>query len=688
MDLYKLFDAQSICVVGASAREGSFGGTVLKNLVDYGYPGQLMGVHPKNSEAFGVPCYPSLTDIRQVPDTIALAVANHHLLGYLEEAGELGVGAAVVFGDPTVGAGRDPELEGQIAQVAKDYNMAVLGANGMGYYALPNGIVISGYPVDPQKKSGSVALITHSGTIFDSMTQNNRDVDFNYVISAGNETCLTAADYLNFVLDDPSTKAVAMYLETVRDPVLFLAALQKSVEKKIPIIALKTGLSERGQLMAQAHTGALAGGAEAYAALFEKYGVRQCFTLDEMMDTVELFSMIQRLPTPNVSALMESGGERSMLVDIATDVGVELTTFNEQTNQKLASILEDGVEPDNPLDAFGSGHNVQDTYRDCLLAMDADPETGLLCLAVDLARDSYLSHDYVNGAMEALPNITKPFAGLVNLTAGAHDGLMAQLRANGIPVLMGTETGMKAIRHLAEFTAFASVDHSFKPADHGDRTVVQLGDKPLGEFAAKQLLAGYGLPVPPEKVVSSAVEAETFAHTIGYPVVMKTAADGLLHKSEADGIRLNLKDAEAVRAAYADISGRLGPKALIQPMADLSGGVEMLLGMNNDPQFGPMLVIGLGGIFVEIFKDAVTVMPPLTRDKAAEALHKLKGFPLLDGARGREKMNVDGLIDTILAFDAFVADYGRQLAEIDINPLLVTAEGCQVLDALMIPKAD
>ncbi|MEM9776737.1 MAG: CoA-binding protein, partial [Chloroflexota bacterium] len=422
MDLNKLFDAQSICVVGASAREGSFGGTVLKNLVDFGYPGQLMGVHPKNTEAFGVPCYPSLTDIRQVPDCIALAVANHHLLGYLEEAGELGVGAAVVFGDPTVGAGRDPELEGQIAQVAEDYEMAVLGANGMGYYALPNGIVISGYPVDPQKPTGSVALITHSGTVFDSMTQNNRDVYFNYVISAGNETCLTAADYLNYVLDDPSTKAVAMYLETVRNPQLFLAALEKSVAKKIPIIALKTGLSERGQLMAQAHTGALAGGAEAYAALFEKYGVRQCFTLDEMMDTVELFSKIQRLPSPNVTALMESGGERSMLVDIATNVGVELTELSTDTNRKLVTILEDGVEPDNPLDAFGSGHNVQDTYRDCLLAMDGDPNTGLLCLAVDLARDSYLSHDYVNGAMEALPNLSKPFAGLVNLTAGAHDG--------------------------------------------------------------------------------------------------------------------------------------------------------------------------------------------------------------------------------------------------------------------------
>ncbi|MEM7335132.1 MAG: CoA-binding protein, partial [Chloroflexota bacterium] len=283
MNLSPLFQAKSIAVVGASNKPNSFGGQVVKNLVEYGFEGQIIGVHPRETAVYNQPCYPSLTAIPEPPHCIALAIANHHLIRTLTEAGELGIKAAVVFGDPTVGAGRAPELEGEINELAHRYGIAVVGANGMGYYALPHKIVVSGYPVDPNMPSGNVALITHSGTVFDSMTQNNRDVFFNYVVSGGNETVLTAADYLSYVLEDPTTKAVAMYLETVRNPEKFVAALETAVTQQIPIIALKTGLSERGQAMTQAHTGALAGGAEAYAALFEKYGVRQVFTLDEMM---------------------------------------------------------------------------------------------------------------------------------------------------------------------------------------------------------------------------------------------------------------------------------------------------------------------------------------------------------------------------------------------------------------------
>ena len=584
-----------------------------------------------------------------------------------------------------------PELEGQINELAQKYGIAICGANAMGYYSLPHKLVISGYPVDPAMPTGSVALITHSGTIFDSMTQNNRDVYFNYVVSAGNETTLTAADYLSYVLDDPTTKAVAMYLETVRDPAGFVEALERAVAKKIPIIALKTGLSERGQEMTQAHTGALAGGAETYAALFAKYGVRQVFTLDEMMDTVELFSQIQTLPTPNISALMESGGERSMLVDIATAVGVPTAQFNEATNGRLAAIIEEGVHPDNPLDAFGTGHNVMATYRDCLLAMHDDPETGLLLLAVDMARDSYLSRDYTAAALEALPQITKPFAALVNLTAGANTELIAQLRQNGVPVLMGTDSGLKAIRHLAEYSAFKRQRASL-PTFVGSptaETLVELHQQlskataALDENASKKILAAYGLPVTREQLVHSADEAVTFAQSIGYPVVAKTAVAEILHKSEAGGIHLNLADEAAVRAAYADLAARLGTAVLIQEM--VTDGVEMILGMKNDPQFGPLLVVGMGGIFVEIYKDVTTVLPPLSRAQAAELPLKLQGASLLTGARGRAPVDLDALTDTILRFSTFIWELGDLLSEVDLNPIKVSATGVTIVDALLIP---
>lgn len=699
MNLDKLFQAQSIAVVGASNKPGSFGGQVIKNLVDYGYEGRIYGVHPRETAVYDQLCYSSLSDIPQPPDCVALAIANHHLLRTLTEAGELGVKAAVVFGDPTVGAGRAPELEGQINALAQQYGIAICGANAMGYYALPHKLVISGYPVDPEKPVGNVALITHSGTVFDSMTQNNRDVNFNYVVSGGNETVLTAADYLSYMLEDPTTKAVALYLETVRDPEKFVVGLKTAVSRQIPIIALKTGLSKRGQAMTQAHTGALAGGAETYAALFAKYGVRQVFTLDEMMDTVELFSQIQTLPTPNISALMESGGERSLFVDIATDVGAELTVFEPATNERLGTIVEEGVEPDNPLDAFGTGAAVVETYRDCLLAMHDDPNTGLLLLAVDMARDSYLSHDYTEAALAALLQITKPFATLVNLTAGANDALIAQLRANGVPVLMGTDTGLKAIRHLAEFSAFKQqtavssdnipIDPStlfgkdIAPASAAFRQQLAQATGPLNEFVSKQMLASYGLPITQEAIVHSAEQAVAIAEGIGFPVVAKTAVSDILHKSEANGIHLNLADSDAVRAAYDDLSSRLGTAVLIQEM--VSDGVEMILGMKNDPQFGPLLVVGMGGIFVEIYKDVVTALPPLTHDEAVALPMQLVGKSLLLGARGRPPVDLDALTNTILRFATFVTDLGDLIDEIDLNPIKVSAAGITIVDALIIP---
>ncbi|MGB1251217.1 MAG: acetate--CoA ligase family protein [Candidatus Promineifilaceae bacterium] len=687
-----LMAARSVAVVGASPKEGSFGGYVLRNLIDLEFAGAVYPVHPRHGEIFGRKAYPSLSAIPTPPECIALAVANHHLLRILNEAIELGIKAAIVFGDPTVGAGRDPELEPAIAKLARENSMAICGANAMGVYNLPQRFVISGYPVDPEKPAGNVALITHSGTVFDAMSQNNRDVNFNYVVSAGNETSCTAADYLRFVLTDQTTKVVALYLETVRDPQGFIAALELAAEKQIPIVALKTGLTERGQKLAQAHTGALAGGGETYAALFRRYGVRQVRTLDEMMDTVELFSKIQRIERPELAMLMESGGERSMVADHATYIGVAFAEFSAETNTRLTDTLDEGVDPDNPLDAFGTGHAVEQNYRNCLLAMHDDPQTGILVLAVDLARDSYLSHDYVNAALSIKNQVTKPFAAMVNLTAGAHDGLMAQLRANGIPVLMGTETGLRAFKHLIAFNAFLQQPSS-EPEFVGRpdaATVAHLRKQlkeatgPLTESVSKRMLGAYGLPVTQEIEANSLEGVLISAETIGYPIVMKTAMPDVMHKSDVGGIYLNLTNADAVTTAYQSLAKTLGERVLVQEMVT-GKGVEMILGMTQDPQFGPLLLVGLGGILVEVYRDAVTALPPLSRADAQTLPQQLTGAALLDGVRGRPAADKAALTDALLRFSTFVSDLGDLIGEIDINPLLVRPNGAIMLDALIIP---
>ncbi|MFQ5419052.1 MAG: acetate--CoA ligase family protein, partial [Anaerolineae bacterium] len=537
-----------------------------------------------------------------------------------------------------------------------------------------------------------ITLITHSGTVFDAMSQNNRDVHFNYVISSGNETALTVADYLRFVIHDPTTRVVACYLETVRDPAGFIAALELAAERQIPVVALKVGLSERGQKMAQAHTGALAGGAEAHAALFRRYGVLQVRSLDEMMDTVELLSRVQQLPGRQMSVLMESGGERSLLADHASELDLSFAELTPATNQRLAEILEPGVVPDNPLDAFGTGHDVVGTYRESLLALHDDPHTDLLVLAVDLARDSYLSQDYVEAALSACDQLSKPFVGLVNLTSGANEGLVARLRANGIPMLMGTETGLRAIRHLIAFNEFtsrptATSEFLGRPAPDvvADlREQLQQVNGPLDEHAAKAMLAVYGLTVTKEAVVHSAAEAVAAANRIGYPVVLKTAVSTILHKSDVGGIHLYLADAQAVQEAYRSLAGRLGTAVLVQEM--VSGGVEMILGMTHDPQFGPIVLVGMGGVFVEIYQDVLTVLPPLSRFTVEQLPRQLRGKALLEGVRGGTAVDHLALTETILRFSTFVTDLGDLLAEVDINPLKLHPSGAIIVDALIIPQ--
>lgn len=686
-----LLNARSVAVVGASDKPGSFGGQVVRNLVDFGYPGSVYAVHPRLTRLFDRPCVPSLDALPERPDCVALAVSNRHLMSLLEQAAALEIPSAVVFGDPTVGEGRAPELQTQIAALARRREIAVCGPNAMGIYNLREKLVISGYPVRPDIPVGGVALVTHSGTVFDAMSQNNRHVSFNYVISCGNEAVLSVADYLHHVLDDPSTRVVALYLETVRNPAGFIEGLERAVERRTPIVALKVGLSERGQAMTQAHTGALAGGAQAYAALFEKYGVSQVHSLDEMMDTVELLSRVQAVPKRSLAVLMESGGERSLVADHAAELDLQFARFGEQTHLALQNALDAGVEPDNPLDAFGTGHRVTEVYQECLCAMDTDADTGLLLLAVDLARDSYLSPQYVEAALAVRDSLHKPLVAMVNLSAGAHPGLMQTLRKHGVPVLMGTATGLMAIRHLFEHDNFSKRVET-RPAYRGrpSTTLVEeiraqlcAATAAFDEHQSKTLLGHYGLEVTSERPGNSKNEVLDIAAQLGYPVVLKTA--GALHKSEVDGIHLDLRDEEALGAAYDDLCARLGPKVLVQNM--MGDGTELIFGMKSDPQFGPLLVVGLGGIFVEIYRDVVTVMPPLSESKASELFDRLRGRAMLDGARGRPAADRDALCDAVLRFATFIADCGDLIAEIDINPIRVLPAGAVVLDALVIPKS-
>ena len=708
-NLAALLHARSIAIVGIS-RPGRFGGQVYANLRNAGYTGAIFGVNPRYDTLYDQPCYSSLSALPDLPECAVLGVSNARLISTLQEAADLGIPSAVIFAsaysEPSEGM---PSLQDRLADIARAGGMAVCGPNCMGFLSLGQKLAVSGYPVIPDTPCGNITLISHSGSVFDALVQNKRNVTFNYAISPGNEMVTSMADYMRFALDDPSTRVIALFVETVRDPRGFVAALDEAAQRYIPVVALKVGRSEQGAQLALAHSGALAGEDAVFDALFAHYGVRRVKSLDEMMDTLELFATGARAATRHVSAIFDSGGERSLVVDLAESEGVSFAPISKSTQARLAAVLEPGLVPTNPLDAWGTGHGFDRIYGECLQALDADPATGVTLFVADLTRAGNLGPSYTDVALAVQPYLKKPLAFVVNLTSAAGEDEMLRLRCAGIPVLMGSETGLRAVRHLLEYSHYQRSRAASEPTEVGApdfspsaaseptevgapnfspsaqiRREIETANGPLDEFASKQILSAYGIVVPVEAVVTSLREALQAAERIGYPVALKTAASEL-HKSDRNGVRLSLADATRLSEAYRDMQSRLGPRMLVQQM--VSGGIEILLGVVNHPQFGLMLAVGLGGLFVEVMKDSRLLMLPVSRADVKDALLSLRGASLLSGVRGNPPVDVEAVVDAAMRLSALAIDLGDHIVEIDINPLIALPKGAVAVDALIVLNA-
>ncbi|HEY5656714.1 MAG TPA: acetate--CoA ligase family protein [Myxococcota bacterium] len=692
-DLRPLLHAQSVAIVGIS-QPNRFGGVLYKNLTTFGYAGRIYGVNPRYDTLYEQPCYPSLRELPERPDCALLAVPNQRLLEALQEAADCDIPAAAIFAsaysEPVEG---EPSLQARLRDVARSRDMAVCGPNCMGFVSLGQRLPVTGYPTNPATRAGNVTLIAHSGSVWDAFLQNRRGVAFNYIVSPGSEISTSMADYIQFALDDPTTRVIGLFLETVRDPETFMTALAEAAERDIPVVALKTGRSTRGAELAKAHSGALAGEDGAYDALFRHYGVQRAASIDEMIDALELFATGMRPATRYVSALLDSGGQRALLVDLAENEGVEFAPITDETSARLAEVLEPGLDPINPLDAWGTGNGSENIYTEALRALDADPSTGLTLFAVDLypLDDPGSYYPTIVGPLK--DELRNPLAFLVHLSLTASEKQTAQLREMGIPVLMGTETGLRAAKHVLEYSAYqrerrealAGVTRAIpQPANLSAlREQLQGASEALDEYASKQILRAYGLVATEELRTDSLDETLRAAGEIGYPIALKTAG-GDLHKTERGGVRLGLANPEDLAAAYRDFESRLGPRVLVQQM--IPPGVELILGLVNDPQFGPLLTVGLGGIFVEVFKDVRMLMLPTAPDAVREALLGLRGAALLHGVRGRPAVDLEAAVRAAMGLAALAEDLGDRIAEIDVNPLVALPDGAVVVDALIVPK--
>ncbi len=647
-----MLEARTVAVVGASAREGSFGAHLLAEIRAGDPAVRVVPVNPRYREVSGLACVPTIADVDGPVDLVMLGVPSSALEEQLAAAAAAGARSAVVYASgyetPEPGV---PSLVERLAAVARDSGMAVCGGNGMGFWNLDAGVRALGYQENDVPPRGPVTFLSHSGSAFSAMLRNQRGIGFNLVVSAGQEYVTTLADYMQYALDQPTTGV---------------------------------GVARE---MVTAHSGALAGEDGAYEALFDAYGVLRVDDLDEMCDTVQLLASGRRAASGGgVATVHDSGAERALAVDVAEAVRLPYAQLAPSTLARLGELIDPGLQPSNPLDAWGTGRDTRALFADSLRALCDDAEVAAVALCVDLVREFDGEDAYLDAAFEAAAATTKP----VVLLSNAHSSVFApsaqRLRAGGVPVLEGTRSGMLALRHLLElrdYRARPAVVPAALDVARAQQWRGRLASGPLGAADALQLLADYGVAVARTRSAGSPDEAVAAADRLGYPVVLKTDEPSVAHKSDAGGVVLGLDGPDAVAAAYADVAARLGPRVSVSATAP--AGVEIALGVVNDPQMGPLVLVAAGGVLVELLHDRALAVPPLDRGRAEALLGRLRVRPLLDGVRGAPAADVGSVVDALVALSSLAVELGGHLAALDVNPLVCGPGGAVAVDALVVP---
>jgi acetate---CoA ligase (ADP-forming) len=680
--LAPLLTPRAVALVGASPKPGTVGRGMITSTAMPGTPSRIHLVNPNYPEIDGRTCYPSLAALPERVDMAVLGVANARLEAALQDAIENGVRAATIFASGYLQNDPEPKLTARLSAMAREAGIAICGGNCMGFYNLDYGLRVCGFPPPDWLRAGGIAFITHSGSAFSALCHNDKRMGFNLAVSAGQELATTVADYLDFVLAMESTRVVGLFLETVRDPEGFAQGLEKARAQNIPVVALKVGRTAESAALAISHSGALAGNHAAYQALFDHHNVIAVDTMDDLTNALHLYAGGRDLAPGGIATMHDSGGFRELTMDLAVARNVPFAKIGADTTAQLAARLDYGLEPINPLDAWGTGNDWEGIFRDCMQALLDDPDTALGALCVE-TRDGYaLTEGYCEMLRQVRDGTGKPVILATNVASNSSDDVAVRLAKDGVPVLSGVASMLTVVRKAMDRRDRAEKPNP-PPWPKGLRERwqprLERGET-LDEAESLALLADYGVPVLPHRVVDNEADLLQAAQAFGI-VAIKTAMPGIFHKSDVGGVMLNVADAGA---AYRDLKSRLGPRVIVMPMS--GKGVELSLGLTRDPQFGPIVMIGAGGTLIELLQDRRFAMPPFDAHEALRHLNALALRPLLDGKRGAPPADLVSLAEAVSRFSVLAADLGDLIAEADVNPLIAGPQGCVALDALIVPK--
>ncbi len=686
--LDKLLKPRSIAVVGASERPDAIGTRVIRNLRRVGFAGSIYPVNPRYEQLEGVACAPSLAALPERVDAAFFAVPAPQTPELMQQAAAAGIGAVFMnangFAD---GDAAGAALQARVAAIAAAHGIAVCGPNNLGLINVVDKVAAwtPRYMMDPRE--GPIALISQSGSIAIVLADDERKIGFAYLITAGNEAVLSVADYLRHCARDDRVKVILLYLETIRRPDAFVAAALEALRRRKPMVALKVGRSDDGRALVQAHTGSLAGEDRLVDALFRRLGIIRVRDLDEMVETALMLSTQAQPPARRgLVAVTLSGGEAALIADTASELGVPLAPLAAATVERLRPAFPPYASIRNPVDAWGLGFNPE-RFAAVVDALVAAPEFGTVAISVDAPGAGGADVPYaitmakVCAAAAAAADTRFVFFNNMSGT-GPNAEVQAILAQAGIPYLSGMRPALAAIGHtLREPSAKAAVRET---ADIGEWS------KPLpaAETARYRMAAAAGLPMAECIAVASADDAVRAAQRLGYPVVLKGSAPDIAHKSDLGLVRIGLRTADEVASAYNDVAAALAgvtrdaaaAEIYLQQMAP--PGIELILGVRNEPGLGSFIVVGLGGIFVELLDTSALRLGPVDAAEARAMLDEIPAGRMLAGARGR-RFDVAAAAQAIAALSRLGAATLGRLASIEINPLIVHEEGAVGVDLLI-----
>ena len=681
-----LLDPESIVIVGATT-SGGMGSRVIKNLQNGGYKGKLYGLHPKNKDAFGIPCFPDFKSLPEKVEHAIFAVSDERVEGLVDAAIEAGVKAMSMMSMLYLDDDQKPYLKDRIQTKLKEADILLCGANGMGFFHIEKGVWVNGHFSRPNHKPGGVCIISQSGSGVAGIIDCEERINLNLSVSSGSELTVGAEDYLDYILHQESTTVVGLFLETIRKPDQMIKSFELANERRIPIVVLKTGRTERSAELTVSHSGGLAGVDDCYNALFDKYGIQRVADMDELATTLIMFDQPHSLANGNMVSMHDSGGERQLIIDIADQQGVEFAELEEATTQKLEEILDPGLPPVNPLDAWGKGLGDADQIMiDSMIAMLSDSNASMGAIVMDRGPLGKIFPEYIDYLEQTNQQTGKPVFLVSNRQGTGTDPLVLELSQNGMPVIDGMHSFLAGVRCLHQYRDFLNRKDEINVDLNADKLKKYQGQLEKSDFVSEadalNMFFDLGLNANQSKIIANEEELVSTAKEMGFPLVLKTAVEDVYHKSELSGVYLNIDTEEKLRSSYKELQEKLPGNALLAKMVQ-SEGVEMIVGMTTDQQLGPMVTIGFGGYYAEAMNDAITLMPPFSKEMAKNALSKLKMKTLLEGYRGSKPADLDAFAEFASRFSVIAVELSNQVCEIDLNPVILGNDNCIAVDALI-----